>query len=149
MTVAGNTLSPQSFWDHGLWSPRQEGSSVFGRDAQQEIARITVIAVHAEGAVVHVEKIPTVKDIVDDEACFDLVGDFVVDRSVVNNKAALLQRVGVLVNRVFGSAFNLRAGPDRPAVGRSGELKGRISPQNVFGCIGTVGVAFFRRIMFV
>lgn len=101
MTVAGNTLSPQSFWDHGLWSSRQAGSSVFGRDAQQEIARITVIAVHAEGAVVHVEKIPTVKDIVDDEACFDLVGDFVVDRSVVNNKAALLQRVGVFVNRVL------------------------------------------------
>ena len=149
MTVAGNALSPQSLLDHGLWSLRRAGSSVFGRDAQQEIARIAVIAVHAESAVVHVEKIPTVKDIVDDEACFDLVGDFVVDRSVVNNKAALLQRVGVFVNRVFGSALNLRAGPDRPAVGRSGELKGRISPQNVFGCIGTVGVAFFRRIMFV
>lgn len=94
MTVAGNTLSPQSLLDNGLWSPRRAGSSVFGRDAQQEIARIAVIAVHIEGAIVHVEKIPTVKDIVDDEACFDLVGDFVVDRSVVNNKAALLQRVG-------------------------------------------------------
>ena len=149
MTVAGNALSPQSFWDHGLWSPRQAGSSVFGRDAQQEIARITVIAVHAEGAVVHVEKIPTVKDIVDDETCFELVGDFVVDRSVINNKAALLQRIGVTVNRVFGAALYLRAGADRPAVGRSGEVKGRISPQNVFGRIGTVGVAFFRRIMFV
>ena len=34
-----------------------------------------------------------------------------MDRSVVNNKAALLQRVGVFVNRVFGSALNLRAGP--------------------------------------
>ena len=97
MTVAGNTLSPQSLLDNGLWSPRRAGSSVFGRDAQQEIARIAVIAVHIEGAIVHVEKIPTVKDIVDDEACFDLVGDFVVDRSVVNNKAALPQRVGYLL----------------------------------------------------